>query len=39
MSLKIEYKVLPMSLPAEWRGKLEQIVDEYRADFEREALR
>lgn len=31
-----KYGVMPQSLPAAWRAKLTQIVDEYRADFERE---
>jgi len=34
-----KYQVLPMSLPASWRAKLETLVREYREDFEREALR
>ena len=31
-----KYQILPQSLPAAWRGKLEQIVHEYRAKFARE---
>lgn len=31
-----KYAILPMSLPAAWRAKLQQIVREYREDFARE---
>ena len=31
-----KYKILPMSLPASWRTKLEQLVRDYREIFERE---
>ena len=34
-----KYKILPMSLPAAWRGKLERIVREFREDWERELAR
>lgn len=32
----IRYGVLPQRLPARWSQKLTDLVDEYRADFERE---
>lgn len=34
-----KYKILPMSLPADWGRELEKIVREYREDFEREVSR
>jgi hypothetical protein len=34
-----KYKVMPQSLPVAWRGELEQLVREYREDFERELAR
>lgn len=34
-----KYKVLPSSLPAAWRAKLEQLVGEYVADFAKETAR
>lgn len=34
-----KYKILPQSLPAAWRAKLQKIVDEFREDYARELAR
>ena len=34
-----KYKIMPQSLPVEWREELEKLVREYREDFEREMSR